>query len=164
VAFCYDKAMITCTFEDGNQSSLRHLVVDTIVTKDNRILLVKRTGKLLEGGKWGLVGGFVDRDETTAQTAAREVMEETGWQVKGLTLLRINDSPNRPKEDRQNVALIYFCTATKKTGEPDWESDEQKWFSWDELPDNDKIAFDHAETISLYRKYLKDQPALPLIG
>lgn len=155
--------MITCTFEDGNKGLLRHVVVDTIVLKDDKILMVKRTAKLLEGGKWGIVGGFVDRDETTAQAAAREVLEETGWQVKDLVLLRINDNPNRPNEDRQNVSFVYFCQATEKTGEADWESDEQKWFSWDELPDDKNIAFDHTESISIYRKYLKEKSPLPII-
>jgi 8-oxo-dGTP diphosphatase len=156
--------MITCVFEDGNKNSLRHVVVDTLVLKDDKILLVKRTGKLLEGGKWSLVGGFVDRDETTAQAATREVMEETGWELTDLVLLRINDNPNRPGEDRQNVCFVYFCTATEKTGKADWESDEQKWFNWNELPSEENIAFDHAESISLYRKYLKDKEPLPFIS
>ena len=111
--------MLTCIFEDGGKASLRHAIVDTLVLKDGKLLLVKRTGKLLEGGKWALVGGFVDRDETLAQAAAREVMEETGWTVKDMTLLRINDSPSRPHEDRQNVAFVFFCTAVEKSGEAD---------------------------------------------
>jgi 8-oxo-dGTP diphosphatase len=156
--------MITCAFEDGNKGSLRHVVVDTLVLKDNKILLVKRTGKLLEAGKWSLAGGFVDRDETTAEAAAREVLEETGWQIADLVLLRINDNPNRPKEDRQNVCFVYFGTATEKTGEADWESDERKWFSWDELPNDTDMAFDHAENIKLYRNYVQDKRPLPLIG
>ena len=156
--------MIDCLFEDGNKGSLRHVVVDTIVLKEDKILLVKRTGKLLEGGKWSLPGGFVDRDETTAQAAAREVLEETGWQVTSLVLLRINDDPDRPREDRQNISFVYFCTAMKKTGDADWEADGQKWFGWDELPSDEKIAFDHAENIRLYRKYLKDKLVLPVVG
>jgi len=156
--------MITCNFEDGNEALLRHLVVDTLVLKDNKILMVKRTGKLLEGGKWGLVGGFVDRDETSAQAAAREVMEETGWEVKDLVLLKINDSPNRPKEDRQNIAFVYFCTATNKVGDADWESDEQRWFEWNDLPDKADIAFDHSDNIELYKKYIKKTFTLPVMG
>lgn len=153
--------MIDCIFEDGNRASLRHVVVDTLVLKDSKILLVKRAAKLLEGGKWGIVGGFVDRDETLAEAAAREVMEETGWQVKDITLFRIKDNPNRPGEDRQNVAFVYLATATEKTGEADWESDEQKWFGFDELPPEDQIAFDHAENIKLYQEYLKNPFTLP---
>lgn len=161
---CYDVAMIICEFEDGDKGSLRHVVVDNIVLKDNKVLLVKRTGKLLEGGKWGIVGGFVDRDETLAQAAAREIMEETGWEVKNFTLLRINDNPNRRKEDRQNISFVHICEATEKTGQADWESDEQKWFKLDSLPNEENMAFDHAENIELYRKYIKDGLSLPIMG
>jgi 8-oxo-dGTP diphosphatase len=154
--------MITCAFEDGNAATLRHVAVDTLVIKSNKILLVKRTAKLLEGGKWGLVGGFVERDETTMQAAAREVMEETGWQIKNLILLTINDQPDRPGEDRQNIALVYFGEATEKTGEADWESDDQQWFDWDKLPPDENIAFDHAANIKLYRKYLRENFTLPI--
>ena len=134
---------------------MRHVVVDTIVMKDNQILLVKRTAKLTEGGKWGLVGGFVDRDETIKQAAGREILEETGWTVQDLTLLNINDNPDRPKEDRQNISMVFFCDAIKKVGEPDWESDEQKWFDLDALPDVAELAFDHSDCIELYKQYLK---------
>jgi 8-oxo-dGTP diphosphatase len=157
--------MITCIFENDGKSSLRHVCVDVIVlNKHGQILLAKRTGKLLEGGKWGLIGGFVDRDETAAQGAEREIMEETGYHVKDLTLLRLNDNPNRPHEDRQNITFAYFCTATKKTGEHDWESDELKWFDIDELPPADQIAFDHLSNIELYKKYRHKPFPLPVVG
>lgn len=155
--------MITCSFEDGGKTSLRHAVVDTLVLQDDKILLVKRTGKLLEGGKWGLVGGFVDRDETLAQAAEREVFEETGWKVSNLTLLAINDKPNRPKEDRQNIAFVYICQATEQTGEPDWESDDIQWYPLNQLPSRENLAFDHADNIELYQRYLRESLALPIL-
>lgn len=164
IAGWYDRTMLTCIFEDGGKGLLRHVVADTIVLKDDKILLVKRTATLLEGGKWGLVGGYMDRDETVAQTAAREVMEETGYQIKDLNLLAIVDRPDRPNEDRQNVAFLYFCTATDKVGEPDWESDEQKWFAWDELPPTEQLAFDHADHIKLYLKYIKKPFQIPIFS
>jgi 8-oxo-dGTP diphosphatase len=156
--------MITCAFEDGGKASLRHVVIDSLVLKDNQLLMIKRTGKLLEGGKWGLVGGFVDRDETLAQAAAREILEETGWQVKNLQLLTIKDNPNRPKEDRQNISFVYFCEAVEKIGEADWESDDQQWFSFDELPARENIAFDHADSIDLYQNYLAQNLTLPVFA
>jgi len=144
--------MIQCTFEDGNKANLRHVVIDTIVLNDNKILLVKRVKTLLEGGKWGLVGGYVERGETLEHAVEREVYEETGWRIDKITLLRIIDNPDRPHEDRQNISFVYFCQAIKHEGEADWESDEQKWFDLDSLPPHDKIAFDHAENIDLYLK------------
>ena len=96
--------MLTCIFENGERASLRHAVVDALVLDKQKILLVKRAKKLLEGGKWALIGGFVGRDENLKQAVAREVMEESGYKVKNITLLTIRDNPNRPKEDRQNIA------------------------------------------------------------
>jgi len=157
-------AMITCAFENGNKASLRHASVDTIVLRGDELLLVKRTAKLLEGGKWGLAGGYVDRDETLAQAAEREVFEETGWKVKGLTLLTIRDNPDRPKEDRQNISFVYFCQAARQTGKPDWESDEIRWFPITDVPPQQEMAFDHAGNIDLYKKYLRENLDLPILN
>ena len=103
--------MIVCEFEDGGKSKLRHVVVDTIVTRGNQILLVKRIKTISEGGKWGLVGGFIDRNETIKQAAAREVFEETGWRIENLKLLRLKDWPDRLHEDRQNIS---FCSLLQR--------------------------------------------------
>lgn len=156
--------MINCKFENGGKANLRHVVVDTLVLKDGKILLVKRHKKLSESEKWGLAGGFMERNERIVEAAAREVLEETGWTVKDMTLMRVIDNPSRPAEDRQNIAFIYFGAAAKKTGEADWESHEQKWFDLDDLPPDDQIAFDHADSIELYKKYLKENFKLPVVG
>lgn len=156
--------MITSTFEDGNQNSLRHLTVNCILTKDDKILLGKRSKGLLEAGKWCLLGGFTNRDETTAQACAREVLEESGWTVANLRLFRINDNPNRPHEDRQNVDFIYIANAVEKVGEKDWESEDLQWFNLNNLPQEDEIAFDHSDSIGLYKKYLESDFALPFTG
>jgi len=156
--------MINCEFENGNKAALRHVVVDNLVLKDNKILLIKRAERLLEGGKWGLPGGFVERDENIKEAVEREILEETGYTVKEITLLRIIDIPDRPKEDRQNIAFVHFCTADKRTGKPDNESEAQAWFNFSALPPKEEFAFDHLSDIELYQKYL-DQPfALPQLN
>ena len=109
--------MITCTCENGNQNSLRHVTVGCLVMTDDQILLAKRAEGLLEAGKWCLLGGYADRDETTEETGIRESMEESGWVVNNLRLLRINDNPNRPHEDRQNIDFIYIADAVEEIGE-----------------------------------------------
>jgi 8-oxo-dGTP diphosphatase len=156
--------MITCTFENGNQNSLRHVTVGCLVMKDGKILLGKRAQGLLEAGKWCLLGGYANRDETMLETGIRETMEESGWVVRNLQLLRINDNPDRPHEDRQNVDFIYIADAVEKTGEKDWESEEVKWFPLDALPSDDQIAFDHLDSIKLYRQYLDVPFPLPIMG
>jgi ADP-ribose pyrophosphatase YjhB (NUDIX family) len=122
------------------------------VLKEGNVLLVKRAGNLLEGGKWALAGGFVNRDETTKEAAAREIMEETGYEVEEITLLQVIDIPDRPNDDRQNIAFVYFCNARNKVGVADEESDEQKWFPLEALPSESEIAFDHLDSIKLYQR------------
>ena len=155
--------MITCSFEDGGGSSLRHVVVDNLVLQDEKILLVKRAGKLLEGGKWGLPGGFVERNETIKAAAAREIREETGYEVGDVTLFRIIDMPNRPAEDRQNIAFVHFCFARDKVGAPDAESSDVQWFPLSALPEEPAFAFDHYSNIRLYREFLASRFDLPLL-
>lgn len=154
--------MINCEFENGNKASLRHVTADNLVIKDDKILLVKRAERLLEGGKWGLVGGFVDRDETIKEAVVREIMEETGYEVQGITLLRIIDAPSRPNNDRQDITFVHFCTALEKVGVPDDESDQQEWFPLAAMPPASKIAFEHLDNIKLYMKYLKNPFVLPI--
>lgn len=159
--------MINCTFENGNIANpgLRHITVPVIVYRQNEILLGLRGTKngkpILESGKWGLLGGFFDRDETLVEAAHREVMEESGWEIKTPQLFIINDSPNRPMEDRQNVDLIYIAEATLQSGTHDEEVKELRWFDLENLPPEDRIAFDHALAIKLYRKYKINPFMLP---
>jgi 8-oxo-dGTP diphosphatase len=155
--------MITCTFEDGGNASLRHAVIDGIVLKDDKILLVKRAEQLLEGGKWSLVGGFVGRDENLSEAQRREIFEETGYRVDNITLLAINDRPDRPHEDRQNISFIFFCEAGKKEGESDWEVTDKKWFPLDGLPKKEEIAFDHYDAIQLYLRYKRNEMTIPIL-
>lgn len=155
--------MITCNFEDGGKASLRHVVVHGVVEMDGKLLLEKRAEHLLEGGKWSLPSGFLNRDETAGEAILREVLEETGWKCEVVSLLRINSSPNRPNEDRQNVALDFILKPVEKIGGQDNESTKVEWISIDKLIPFDDFAFDHGETIKLYLEYKKQSFTLPLL-
>ena len=156
--------MIKCTFEDDGKGLLRHAVVDMLVIKDNQILLVKRAPHLTNGNKYALVGGFMERDETSKQTALRETMEETGYKAEIIDLFRIIDHPNRRGEDRQNISFVYLVKPLEKTGTSDYEVKELKWFNLDNLPTPSEFAFDHLENIQLYLQHLKTPFTLPIIG
>jgi ADP-ribose pyrophosphatase YjhB (NUDIX family) len=137
--------------------------VDALVLKGGSLLLVKRALSLSEGGKWALVGGFMERDETIRQAAAREVLEETGYEIGALQLLTIRDNPGRPREDRQNIVFVFFCEAGEKVGKPDWESTAQDWFPLDSLPNEELVAFDHYADIELYLDYKKGKIEIPIM-
>ena len=50
----------------------------TIIERDGKILLQRRT----DNGKWGLIGGLLEMNETYQEAALREVKEESGLEVK----------------------------------------------------------------------------------
>lgn len=155
--------MFTCLFETGSKTSLRHVVMHALVEREGALLLVKRAGDILETGKWGLPGGFLDRDETASQGVLRELLEETGWEGEIISLFRINTNPNRPKEDRQNVAFDFIVKPVKLVGTQDAESSKVEWIPIDKLLSFDKFAFDHGESIQQYLAYRKTSFSLPLI-
>ena len=55
--------------------------VGGLVINEQRELLLVRRAREPGKGKWGLPGGFVDRDETIEQALSREVLEETNLRV-----------------------------------------------------------------------------------
>ncbi len=156
--------MLHCTFENGNIASLRHVTVDALLVQDRKLLLVKRSPKLSEGGKWALVGGYVERNETVKKAIAREVMEETGYQAQQLKLFTIRDQPDRTGEDRQNISFIFTGTVGQKLANADWEIDAVQWFNLDELPAANTIAFDHGVIIELYKKSQQSNQAQQLLS
>ncbi len=163
--------MINCTFENGNIASpgIRHVTTSNIILNDkNQLLMCLRGNKngqpILESGKWGLLGGFVDRDETISESVRREVLEESGWTLDDMYLLCINDNPNRPKEDRQNIDFVYVSYVVSQKQVIDEEVKELRWFDLDKLPPDDQIAFDHALAIKLYKKHTLSPLQLPIFG
>jgi 8-oxo-dGTP diphosphatase len=155
--------MITCTFENGGRAALRHVVVHAVVERAGTLLLVKRAGRLSEGGKWGLPGGFLDRGESLVDGVRRELREETGWDGRVVGLLRINSRPDRPREDRQNVAFDFVIDPLELVGEPDDESSAVNWIPIDRLPPLDSLAFDHGDTVRLYLASRGRSPAGPVV-
>ena len=55
--------------------------VGVVIFKGEEVLLIKR-GKEPRKGEWSLPGGAQELGETTADTAHREVMEETGLTIR----------------------------------------------------------------------------------
>ena len=69
---------------------------------------------------------------------------------------RINDN------GRQNVEHEFLVEVGEKTGEPDWEQTEVKWFEFSEI-DLDNMVFDHSKTIKLLQSYIDRKIMLPIV-
>lgn len=107
-------------------------------------------------GMWGFPQGFLELGESTRQGAAREAMEEAGTTCTPGPMLACYNLPGQ-------VQLLYVATVGEEGSakEPKVdcgeESLEAKFFAWDELPDEEEIAF---PTVQWALDYAKDV-ALP---
>jgi ADP-ribose pyrophosphatase YjhB (NUDIX family) len=157
--------MIKCILENGHQTSFRHITVGSIAINEKKeVLLVRRAENIHSGGKFTIPGGFLDRDENTEAGALRELKEETGYDGKIEFLFQINDSPKRPKEDRQNIDFIFIAKVIGGEMALNSEVSNIYWFAKDNLPQEEDFAFDHRSIILHYFEYLEKPFPLPIIG
>lgn len=155
--------MISCRFEDGVDTKLRHVTADVVGLRGRNVLMVLRAQHLVEGGKWALPGGYMDLDETLANVARREFLEETGHQCSNLRLFDIDSRPNRPGNERQNVTSVFLVDVGEQVDEPDHESTDLRWFSLEEIAERDDIAFGHEQYTNAVLRYLREPFTLPLL-
>ncbi len=106
-----------------------------VIVRDGRILLQRRA----DDGKWGLVGGLLELEETYAAAAVREAKEETGLDVRLDAFLGVyhNYDMMWPNGDRAHTLGAYYVASVSGGGEPrtDAESLELRFFSENELPE-----------------------------
>lgn len=159
--------MINCYFEDGNKAKigLRHVTVGAIAfNAKNQVLLVKRSANFSRGGKYSVPGGFLERDQNIKDAVIRELKEETGYAGEVVCLFHVNDNPNRPHEDRQNVDFIFLVKLKEGKFKENEEVTSVAFFNENNLPGEEEFAFDHRSAILKFFKYQKDKFTLPLLG
>jgi 8-oxo-dGTP diphosphatase len=104
------------------------------VIRDGRALLIRRGTEPLKG-EWSIPGGMLDVGETLADGVIRELLEETGLQVRVIELIEVferifypEDKGERPSATSNSAAdansekprplyhfviLDYFCEAAE---------------------------------------------------
>lgn len=105
-----------------------------VAEADGRILMARRRDNEL----WTIPGGAMDPGESIAQTAVREVKEETGLDVEVVSLVGIYSDPHQvveyaDGEVRQQFSVCFACRpAGGQTGAND-EMSEVGFFSPDAI-------------------------------
>ena len=120
-----------------------------LIIQDGKILFQRWT----DNGKWGLIGGLLEMNETYEEAALREIREETGLEVKLNAFLGIFHNHNMVWSNGDAAHVISaMYTASIITGEPrvDEESLELQFFSREEIPD--LFAEDHVACLDAYFK------------
>jgi 8-oxo-dGTP diphosphatase len=102
-----------------------------VLDEHQRVLLVRRAIEPYKGS-WALPAGYQELDEQLGDTAAREVLEESGIRVEVVRLfdlLFITDDARKPA----NLA-VYLCRPIGGELRAGHEALEAAWFALDELP------------------------------
>ncbi len=109
------------------------LGVGVLILREGKVLLGRRRGAHGEG-TWAPPGGHVDEGESFEETAAREVLEETG---PTITNMRIGPTTEDRFPEGKHF-LTTFVIAEAPAGEPrnlePQKCDGWEWFHWSELP------------------------------
>lgn len=123
------------------------VAVDAIVVNGKgEILLLKRKINPFRG-LWVVPGGHVEYGETVEEAVIREVLEETGLKCKIVRLLGVYSDPRRdPRFHTVSAAFVLKIVSGKLKNS--FESTEQKFFSWKNLPQN--LGFDHRQILKDY--------------
>jgi ADP-ribose pyrophosphatase YjhB (NUDIX family) len=119
-------------------------VVGTVPAWGDKVLLCKRNIEP-RWGKWTLPAGFMELNETVAEGAARETVEESGaeFELEGLFSL-----VNVARVGQ--VHLFYRARLLSDRFNPGFETIEARLFAEDEIP-WDEIAFRTVkETLARY--------------
>ncbi|PKM37738.1 MAG: NUDIX hydrolase [Gammaproteobacteria bacterium HGW-Gammaproteobacteria-10] len=139
--------------------------ITPLLAADALIELIDRPGRpfvLIERANppfgWAIPGGFVDIGETVEHAAIREAREETGLDVSLTALLGIYSNPQRDPRNH-TVTAVYIAEATG-TPKADDDAKNLDTFTFDTLPA--ELAFDHAQVLADYKRYLETGNPAPL--
>jgi len=108
------------------------VAVAVIVEDDRGRLLAIRRGMAPGLGQWALPGGYLDADETPAEGARRECLEETNCLVEIERLACIHHVLT---PDGGLLVLAFGGSFVGGAPSPTEEAPELGWFGRDELPE-----------------------------
>lgn len=110
--------------------------VHLLLISNKKILLLRRFNTGYEDGKYSVVAGHVDGNETAMTAMSREAFEEAGIKIDRKDLEFAHVMHRMSNEER--IDLFFTAKAWKGNPvnkEPD-KCDELSWFTLDNLPGN----------------------------
>lgn len=125
-------------------------VAVVILDEKKRVLLQKRA----DVGLWGLPSGHVEKGETVAEAAIREMKEEANLEIRIVKLIGVYSEPESQVFAYPNGKVVHFITicflAEVVGGELCCHSDESldiTYFEQGDLPEN---------LLKMHPRWLKD--------
>jgi 8-oxo-dGTP diphosphatase len=125
-----------------------------------KLLLIHR-GFEPEKGKWSLMGGFVEADESLEHAAARILKQLTGLSNVYMEQLHTFGDPDRDPVER-TISVAYYALIDIHKYEQQLSDDFlPEWFPLNKIP---KLVFDHEQMVASAKAKLRDRAAFqPLL-
>jgi ADP-ribose pyrophosphatase YjhB (NUDIX family) len=104
-----------------------------VAFRDDKILLVKEK---LDGG-WTLPGGWADPWQSPSEAVAREIFEESGFEVRVVKLAAVYDRskhPHLPLMPFHLYKLFFLCEITGGVPTESYETTGVEFFAEDAIP------------------------------
>jgi ADP-ribose pyrophosphatase YjhB (NUDIX family) len=141
------------------------VIVNAIVVKDSKILLAQRSMEEKHvPGKWSPPGGKLDEKnvvrDALQKTAKREVLEETGVEIKDEMHLLANNTFSHDEDNLSVIAITFLCFYKKGEPEPLEDTINVRWVSKEEI---DNYEFTHPRVKNYIIKafeFLESNPEL----
>lgn len=125
-----------------------------------KLLLVKRDFEP-EKGKWSLMGGFLDQNESLDEAAARVLNKLTGLKNVYLEQLHGFGEVDRDPVER-TISIAYYALINIHHHDKDLvKKYGAHWFSMDQLPD---LIFDHNEMVEAAKSRLRYKASHQPVG
>jgi 8-oxo-dGTP diphosphatase len=123
---------------------------------DIKLLIVQRSLKP-EKGRWSLMGGFLQSQESLEQAANRILKKLTGLEGVYLEQLKAFGEPDRDPVER-TLSIAYFALIDIHQYEKQLSNEyHAEWVRLDKMPE---LIFDHKKMVEIAKKQLRYKAAL----
>ena len=118
---------------EGGYATPKVGVRGAVFDSAGRVLMVRETA---DENRWTLPGGWAETDQTSAQSVAREVFEESGYRVRPVKLAAVWDRARQeqPPTLFSVVRMFFVCALEGGSPATSLETSEVGWFTEAEVP------------------------------
>jgi ADP-ribose pyrophosphatase YjhB (NUDIX family) len=151
------REQVSAAFALGSGYPTPKLDVRAVVFQGEEILLVRERAV----AKWSLPGGWADVGQSLGEVAARETLEESGYEVRPVKLLAVLDKARHAHPPSLDYAYKCFLSCRLEGGEArtSHETDAVGFFAAQALPELDDHRVTRAQLARMFEH--RADPSLP---